>query len=79
MKKLITVCAVALALAGSAGASAKDHRVSVCHLDDETGDFHVITVAQQAVPAHLAHGDFLFVDDEDEATEDCLVTEEPAV
>ena len=33
-------------------------KVDVCHRDD-TGGFHLMTVAAQAIPAHRAHGDAL--------------------
>jgi hypothetical protein len=39
---------------GSASASAKEPKVTICHKGRET-----ITVAQSAVPAHQAHGDTL--------------------
>jgi hypothetical protein len=36
---------------------------TLCHYDDSDG-WHVISVNSNALPAHLAHGDFLLVDDD---------------
>ena len=35
---------------------AKGNKVDICHRN-ENGEFHLINVAESAVPAHLAHGD----------------------
>ncbi len=56
--------AVALFVSPATTASAKqaDEKVVICHhnLDDPTEpEFVTITVAESAVPAHLAHGDVL--------------------
>lgn len=37
-------------------------KVDICHIEDETGIGHVISVAEPAVPAHLGHGDCLAAD-----------------
>jgi len=34
-------------------------KVTLCHVDQETGEKITITVGAPAVPAHLAHGDTL--------------------
>ena len=53
------VCAAALADDDS-DASKRLHKVLVCHIPPGNPDnWHTISVDQHAVPAHLAHGDFL--------------------
>jgi Putative metal-binding motif len=37
-------------------------KVDLCHYDADNGTWHVINVSQNAVPAHLAHGDVILVD-----------------
>ena len=34
-------------------------KVDICHYDEYTGEFHTINVSENAVEAHLAHGDIL--------------------
>ena len=45
------------ALAGDRGGG--QQKVTLCHVDQETGEKITITVGAPAVPAHLAHGDTL--------------------
>jgi Putative metal-binding motif len=45
--------------AEKAGGNAK---VALCHYDATNGTWHVINVSQNAVPAHLAHGDVILID-----------------
>ncbi len=37
-------------------------KVDLCHYDADNGTWHVINVSQNAVPAHLAHGDVILID-----------------
>ncbi len=46
------------ALAGQSGGPGQQ-KVTLCHVDQETGEEITITVGAPAVPAHLAHGDTL--------------------
>jgi len=47
-------------------------QVDVCHLDGDTGLYHLITISPKAVPAHLQHhNDCLIEDAEGCATERC--------
>jgi Putative metal-binding motif len=39
-----------------------NNNVALCHYDEDNGTWHVINVNQNAVPAHLAHGDVILVD-----------------
>ena len=41
----------------------------ICHLDQDTGEYHLIKIDPNAVPAHRAHGD---VDPGDGLDENCL-------
>ena len=34
-------------------------KVDICHLDQDTGEYHTINVSMNALDAHLAHGDIL--------------------
>ncbi len=45
------------ALAGGQGGG--QQKVTLCHVDQETGEEITITVGAPAVPAHIAHGDTL--------------------
>ena len=63
---LIGIAALLLAVTGAAATAQakpgkakpdKPNKVSVCHLDEEDGSFHLIEVAAPAVTAHKAHGD----------------------
>jgi hypothetical protein len=51
-------------------------KVDVCHYDADNDSWHVINISENALPAHLAHGDVLLVDaDEDgwvEAENECV-------
>ena len=52
---------------------ANEERVEVCHIPPgNTGNAHAITIAESAVPAHLAHGDYLGACEgpDDDATDD---------
>ncbi len=46
------------AFAGQSGGGPPG-KVTICHVDQETGEEITITVGAPAVPAHLAHGDTL--------------------
>ncbi len=46
------------AFAGNSGGPGQ-LKVTLCHVDQETGEEITITVGAPAVPAHLAHGDTL--------------------
>ena len=54
---LTLVAIVLLVLTTSVVLAAKMDKVDVCHLDDETGEYHTININGNALPAHLAHGD----------------------
>lgn len=69
--KLPTVCVVVAALAaalfllnsGSTVANAQNgHKTAICHFSADEDCWVTIEVANQAVPAHLAHGDSLDVE-----------------
>ena len=47
----------ALAVAGAANANNGQAKVDVCHHSEETNSYILISIAQAALPAHLAHGD----------------------
>ena len=34
-------------------------KIQVCHQDQKDGTSHTITISENALPAHLAHGDVL--------------------
>jgi hypothetical protein len=51
----LSLVLVAIAWAPSA-ASARADKVGLCHLDDD-GVFHLISVSERALPAHVGHGD----------------------
>ena len=59
MKRTIAELGTALlvCLVAPATALAGGEKVAVCHLDADTGTFHLITVSDSAFPAHVAHGD----------------------
>ncbi len=44
---------------GGGGPGGGQTKVTLCHVDQETGEEITITVGAPAVPAHLAHGDTL--------------------
>jgi hypothetical protein len=60
MKKLMVVLALlALAmLVSEIAVAAPADKVDVCHLEGN-GSYHLINVSENALPAHLAHGDAL--------------------
>jgi hypothetical protein len=66
--RLLFVAALAAALIGAmllpATASAKADKVEICHRGDD-GTFKVHTVSDNALPAHLAHGDLVVSPDAD--------------
>jgi len=67
------------ALANGGGGQVK---VTLCHVDQETGEEITITVGAPAVPAHLAHGDILGpCDEEPEPTtcEECSIASSDAL
>ena len=47
------------AFAGVPSGNNGQQKVTLCHVDQETGEEITITVGAPAVPAHLAHGDIL--------------------
>jgi hypothetical protein len=63
---LLTVVAImaVMVVATAAPAFARPAKATVCHHPDGQ-DFHSISVSPNAVPAHLAHGDFLGVTPEE--------------
>lgn len=68
MKRLIflfgLITAFIFLLGTSLPAQAENMKVSVCHIPPGNPDnFHTIIVSENAVPAHLAHGDLLGVCD----------------
>jgi hypothetical protein len=54
---LVSSTAVVMTRAGGAIAAPVD-KVSICHLDKDTGAYTLISVNGNALNAHLAHGDF---------------------
>ncbi|MBI3627618.1 MAG: hypothetical protein HY220_02640 [Candidatus Sungbacteria bacterium] len=62
MKKIITSVSVLIGvLAASAAMADGADKVTLCHVTGSgTNPFVVITVNKNALPAHLAIGDFLF-------------------
>jgi hypothetical protein len=62
----------ALVLFTSTSAMAGEAKVDICHMSD-AHSWHLITVAESAVPAHLAHGDWLPSEEVlfDEVDNDC--------
>ena len=62
MKRLIIASAVAAAVLASALPvfAAPASKVTICHVPPgNPANEHTITVSENAVPAHLAHGDYL--------------------
>ena len=53
-------------------------KVTLCHIDQETGEEITITVGAPAVPAHLAHGDTLS-ECVDEPEPECDISPNPLV
>ena len=53
---LVTLLALALGVLGAGPASASSAKTTICHRNGN-GTFQEISVANAAVPAHLAHGD----------------------
>jgi hypothetical protein len=66
---MISVLAVAALLAAMMVATmlpafaAPEDKVTVCHLSEEEGTYEAIEVSGNALDAHLAHGDFIVVDE----------------
>lgn len=59
LNKIVAFTVLTILLAAGA-AQAKKPKVDVCHVPPGNPDnFHTITVSVNAVPAHLAHGDFI--------------------
>jgi hypothetical protein len=57
---IVVVLAVAVLLMLPGAALAKHHKVDICHVPPGNPDnAHTISVSVHAVPAHLAHGDYL--------------------
>lgn len=58
MRKLIAVTiaagSLALGLSGTAGAAAQE-KVTICHVDPDTGVAETITIAAPAAAHHFAH------------------------
>ena len=61
IRAIIVVAVLTLALVSST-ASAKQTKVDVCHQEGNGGS-HIINVSENAVDAHLAHGDWLVADE----------------
>ena len=63
LRRAIPICLSSLLALSAAKASslrALGSKVEVCHIPpDDPGNFHTIKVSEQAVNAHLAHGDML--------------------
>lgn len=53
------VLALALCVLAAPAAEAKQPKQDVCHLDADSGTYFILNIAAPAVPAHLAHGDYL--------------------
>lgn len=87
MKSLVPVLILVLMAAGISATAAKPNKVLVCHVDPDpepildpiTGEIvgfedpnpHVINISENAVPAHLGHGDRLAVEGEEKG-DSCL-------
>ena len=57
--KVIPILLVLIMLTAAAGVSAEGQaKTGICHLD-EYGDYQLISIADRAVQAHIAHGDKL--------------------
>ena len=54
-------CAVVLGFAHPGTVDAESNKVDICHIDDQ-GNIHLISVNENAVPAHVNHGDFFPVE-----------------
>ncbi len=61
-RHLISLIATIALLLVSSTATAKKSKVEVCH-QQGNGGYHIIDVSEKAVPAHLAHGDWLVEDE----------------
>jgi len=60
------------------GPGGGQNKVTLCHVDQETGEEITITVGAPAVPAHLKHGDTLGACVDEPPTEpDCSVSPNP--
>lgn len=55
---------------------ARGNKVNVCHYDEDNNTWHVININENALPAHLNHGDVLLVDQDGdgfvEAENECV-------
>jgi EGF-like domain/Dictyostelium (slime mold) repeat len=59
-RNILLLTALMIVLAAGAAAAGKPPKVDVCHIPPGNPDnFHTITVSQNAVSAHLGHGDIL--------------------
>jgi hypothetical protein len=69
MRRIISVLAVLTLMAAMMVATmlpafaAPLDKVTVCHLSEEEGTYEAIEVSGNALDTHLAHGDFVVVDE----------------
>ena len=56
---LVVAVAAATLLLGAAGATANPAKTDICHYSEEQDDYHLISVSDRSLPAHMAHGDGL--------------------
>jgi hypothetical protein len=61
VRTIVIIAAVAAALVCSP-AAAKNNKVDVCHVEGN-GGYHIINVNENAVDAHLGHGDWLVTEE----------------
>ena len=63
LASLAATTAAFFVLAGTAAAGGGDGKTTICHYTgSESNPVVIITVSDNAVPQHLAHGDDLYVD-----------------
>lgn len=79
----IRLIAATLALAAGAAQAAKVPKADICHLNKEAGVFELISVGENALEPHLAHGDLLAGvdngDDQLSLDEYCMLAVPPTV